>query len=280
MRRAGIIGWPLRHTLSPVMQQAAFDQCGIKAEFVKLPTRSSDLAEVVAQVRGDGWLGACVTIPHKEQVLHMVDQTSRTASSVGAVNFIVNDAGRLIGHNTDSEGFLRGLWEQVGVTPSGMKVLMVGAGGAARAITFALKQALAAELTIANRTMDKAKEISRLFGTRNFITKAIGISQDELREEAQKADLIVNASSIGMANGPAPHESPIPPDAVPSSAICYDIVYTPVETPFLNQCEAAGAKSANGLPMLVHQGALGFELLTGTPSPIDVMNAAVIEALL
>jgi shikimate dehydrogenase len=261
-----------------VFQQAALDHLGISAKFESWPTPPEELEPRVASFREDDCLGSCVTLPHKQAVIQLIDELAETAASVGAVNWIINRDGRLTGHNTDSPGFLRAIKEREGVEPAGADALIFGAGGAARAIVHALKSAGVARLTIANRTVANAERLAADFTEARFRPTAIGMSRDELANVAPFATLIVNTTSIGMAGGPAPDRSPLTADMISADALCYDAVYAPPVTPFLEEAERAGARTAGGLTMLVYQGVVGFELLTGKPAPVDVMFEAVDRA--
>ena len=275
VKRAGIIGWPLGHTLSPVFQQAALDYLGIPAKFEAWPTAPEELESRVASFRDAECMGSCVTLPHKQAVMPMLDELAETARAVGAVNWIINRGGRLTGHNTDSPGFLRAVREREGVDPAGADALVFGAGGAARAIVHALKSAAVARLTIANRTVANAERLAADFTEGRFRPSAIGMSRNELANVAPFATLIVNTTSMGMVGGPAPDASPLQADMISANALCYDAVYAPPVTPFLEEADRAGARTAGGITMLVYQGVVGFELLTGKPAPVDVMFATV-----
>ena len=279
----GIIGYPLGHTLSPVFQNAALHSHGLNdEEFQAWPTHPDDLTAKVESFRAEGFLACCVTLPHKQAVIPLIDELADTAKAVGAVNWIINDNGKLVGHNTDSPGFLRALTELGQFDPKGKYALVFGAGGAARAIVHAIKSAGAAKITIANRTLSRAEELARDFSTNtnDGATEfdAIGLDPDVLRQIAPNADLLVNTSSMGMAGGPAPDDSPVDAGMTSPHAVAYDAVYAPLMTPFRKQAEKAGAKSLGGLTMLVLQGAVGFELATGKLAPVDKMFKAIEEA--
>jgi shikimate dehydrogenase len=276
--KMGIIGYPLGHTLSPVFQQAALDHLKIDARFEAWPTPPDRLQATVESFRASEFLGVCVTLPHKQAVMPMLDVIDDTARQIGAVNWIINRAGRLHGHNTDAPGFLRSLKEEARFEPSGANALIFGAGGAARAVAFALREAGVARLTIANRTVEKARDLAASMSRGRFKPQAIGISRDELADVAPYCNLLVNTTSIGMAGGPAPDESPVPAELVSANALGYDAVYAPVETPFIRAVEKAGGRGASGLTMLVYQGAEGFKLCTGKDAPVRVMLAAVKKA--
>ena len=274
----GIIGYPLGHTLSPVFQNAALQHHGIDELFEAWPTHPDDLTEKVESFRASGFLASCVTLPHKQAVIPMIDELADTAVAVGAVNWIINNDGHLTGHNTDSPGFLRALTELGGFDPAGKSALVFGAGGAARAIVHALKTSGVASMTIANRTESRAKELAADFSSDALTIETCGLDDPELDEKSRAADLLVNTSSMGMDGGPAPDATPVTADAISPDAVAYDAVYAPPMTPFLKEVEKAGAKSLGGSTMLLLQGAVGFELATGKPAPVDEMFAAVKRA--
>jgi shikimate dehydrogenase len=274
----GIIGYPLGHTLSPVFQNAALKHHGIDELFEAWPTHPDDLAAKVESFRADGFLASCVTLPHKQAVIPMIDELADTAIAVGAVNWIINDNGHLTGHNTDSPGFLRALTELGEFDPAGKSALVFGAGGAARAIIHALKTAGVASMTIANRTVARAEELAADFSDDTLSINSCGLDADDLNDISLASDLLVNTSSMGMDGGPAPDATPVTADAISPNAVAYDAVYAPPMTPFLKDVEKAGAKSLRGFTMLLLQGAVGFELATGKPAPVDEMFEAVRRA--
>ena len=274
----GIIGYPLGHTLSPVFQNAALKHHGIDELFEAWPTHPDDLAAKVESFRADGFLASCVTLPHKQAVIPMIDELADTAIAVGAVNWIINNNGHLTGHNTDSPGFLRALTELGEFDPAGKSALVFGAGGAARAIVHALKTAGIASMTIANRTVARAEELAADFSDDTLSINSCGLDADDLNDISLASDLLVNTSSMGMDGGPAPDATPVTADAISPNAVAYDAVYAPPMTPFLKEVEIAGAKSLRGFTMLLLQGAVGFELATGKPAPVDEMFEAVRRA--
>ena len=278
-KRLGIFGYPLDHSLSPVFQQAALDSLEIDATFASWPTPPEELAEAVDGLRADDCLGCCITLPHKQAALELVDELDPAAEEIGAINTIVNDGGRLKGYNTDAQGFLRGLREAAGFEPEGRSVLVVGAGGAARAIAFALRGAGVSRLTIANRTEERAESLAKDLTRGRFRPDALSLEVDRLANAAPYADLIVNATSMGMTGGSATEQTPVPPELISGSTLCYDAVYAPSMTPFLQASEDAGARIAGGLAMLIYQGAEGFKLWTGRDAPVEVMFDAARVAL-
>jgi shikimate dehydrogenase len=267
----GIIGYPLGHTLSPIFQQAGLDEVGVDAEFSAWPTPPEELEAKVQTFRDANCLGSCVTLPHKQAVIPLLDDVSDSAAEIGAVNWIVNDGGKLIGHNTDAPGFLRALSGELEFDPDGAAALVIGAGGAARAIAFGLRNAGVQRLTISNRTLSTARNLAEDLRSGKFRASAIELTKDALSDVAPFSTLIVNTSSVGMAGGPAPDDSPVSSDLISTDAVVYDAVYAPAETPLYREAEAAGASVATGLSMLVFQGVEGFELCTGETAPAELM---------
>jgi shikimate dehydrogenase len=220
-----------------------------------------------------------VTLPHKLAVIPLVDELTEAAESVGAVNWIFNRCGKLVGHNTDGTGFLRALREKAGFDPAGVDAVVFGAGGAARAIVYALKTAGVAHLTIANRTVSKAQALASDFSEGKFKPDAIGLDRDELTNCVPFARLLVNATSLGMAGGPAEIATPVTADMISADAVGYDAVYAPPMTKFLREVEEAGGTSAGGMTMLIFQGIEGFEMATGQDAPVGTMFTAIEKAI-
>ena len=276
----GIIGHPLGHTLSPVFQNVALRHHGIDAEFTAWPVAPDDLAAKVESFRAPDFIASCVTLPHKQAVIPMIDELADTAKAVGAVNWIINDGGKLVGHNTDAPGFYRALTELGGFTVAGRNAVVLGAGGAARAIVYALVNAGIGQLTIANRTLERAQALATEFSaSTDAEISSVEMTTFALSRLAPSIDLWVNTTSVGMAGGPAPNQSPIDANLLRAGQTGYDAVYAPPETPFLRDIKAAGGTALGGLTMLVLQGAVGFELATGKPAPVADMFAAVDEAI-
>lgn len=269
------MGHPIGHTKSPLFQQAALDHCGLDMTFATWDVAPEDLAEKVESFRSPDFVAGCVTLPHKQAIMPMLDGLSDTAEAVGAVNWIIPENGKLIGHNTDAPGFLRALEESAEFDPQGANAVVFGAGGAARAIVYALKTGGAATVAIANRTIEKARTLAAEMTDGRFRPTAIGLDPTSLADVVPFANLLVNTSSMGMEGGPAPDETPVTAELIPAEATCYDAVYAPPETPFLLEAERAGAKPAGGISMLIYQGVVGFELATGMEAPVTEMFAAV-----
>ena len=275
----GVMGHPIGHTKSPVFQQAGLDALNIEETFEAWDVTPEALADKVATFRSDEFLAACVTLPHKQEVIPMVDELSDAAQQIGAVNWIFNKNGKLIGHNTDGTGFIRALKEKVGFEAQGVDATVFGAGGAARAVVYALKNAGIKRLAIANRTLERAQELAAHFTEGPFKPEAISMSRDELADHVPYSGLLVNTTSLGMAGGPAELATPVTSDMISADAIGYDVVYAPPMTRFLREVEEAGATSAGGISMLVFQGIEGFEMATGQKAPVNTMFSAIERAL-
>ena len=277
--KAGIFGYPIAHSISPAMHQAALDHAGIDATYDAWETPPDALAQGVLMLRGDDYLGANVTVPHKQAVMEHLDQIDELATRIGAVNTIVNEGGRLLGSNTDAAGFIDSLRDEAGLNPSGLEAVLVGAGGAARAAAYALAMEGAASLTIANRTLERARTLADEVGRTGLKAQALALDDDELPHRCLEAQLIVNSTSVGMLHGPAEGLSPIPSEVIRPGVVVYDMVYNPADTPLLKTARSGGAKVAGGLLMLVYQGAASFRQWTGRHAATTVMLDAARRAL-
>jgi shikimate dehydrogenase len=213
-----------------------------------------------------------VTVPHKQAALALVDALAPDAREIGAVNTIVREGSRLTGYNTDVVGFLRALRDDAGLDPQGEVVVVLGAGGAARACVAALLDAGAAEVRVANRSLANAEAVAARAGDR---VRATDISESALLGAA----ILVNSTTVGMAGGPLPDESPVPAAWLGGFRLVYDLVYRPAVTPLIRDAGARGISTLGGLPMLIYQGAASFELWTGRDAPVDAMRSAARAAL-
>ncbi len=274
----GLIGDPVEHSVSPAMHNAAFSSLGL--DYIYLPFRVArdNLTKAIDGLKVLNIRGLNVTIPHKVAVIPLLDEMEPLAQKIGAVNTIANDKGRLKGYNTDAGGFLKALLER-GIEPRGKKVVVLGAGGASRAISFTLAER-GAEIVILNRRleMDWAVELASSisqFSAREV--KALELNDKNLSSVLEAADILVNATSVGMS--PNSNNSPLPARLLKPELVVFDVVYNPLKTRLLAEAEAAGAETISGIDMLVWQGALAFELWTGAKAPIDIMKAKAIEAL-
>jgi len=275
----GVMGHPIGHTKSPIFQQAGLDELGIDETFEAWDVLPENLEAKVATFRESGFIASCVTLPYKQDVIPLVDELTEAAEAIGAVNWIFNRDGKLVGHNTDGSGFLRALKEKAGFDPKGANAVVFGAGGAARAIIYALKTAGVNRLTIANRTVETAQALANDFSEGRFKPTATGMTRDELTNYVPYANLLVNTTSLGMAGGPAELATPATADMISADAVGYDAVYAPPITKFLREVEEAGGEPAGGMTMLVFQGIEGFEMATGKTAPVDTMFSAIEKAL-
>lgn len=260
----GIIGFPIGHSLSPLIYETAAREAGLKISYSRFETAPADLARAVDGIRALSIRGVNVTIPHKVKIIDKLDELDERARAIGAVNLIVNDSGKLKGYNSDMLGFMRALKIEGKIDPRAKKTLLIGAGGAARAIGFGLARA-GGELSIVNRSAQKGAELAR------DIEKEIGsgsvesapIDRADLIEPLiASADLIVNATSVGMGASLG-DRAPISLGSASSGALVVDIVYSPLETPLLRAARDRGLRALDGLAMLINQAEDAFELFTG-----------------
>lgn len=271
--RVALIGWPLDHSVSPAMHNAAFRVLGLPWSYTLRPTPAKDVATALAELTAQGFRGINITVPHKQAVLCHLDEVSEAARTIGAVNTILVQNGRLLGHNTDSDGFLRSLLE-AGCEPHGRRALILGAGGAARAVVYALGRN-GCRVTVYSRTSERGRQLA-------LDMRDAGISVSVISSLTEvclsNLDLLINATPVGM--WPNVNASPWPDTMpIPSSWTVVDLVYNPEETRLLARAAIAGASTIGGLGMLVHQGAMAFELWTGESPPINTMLAAARAAL-
>jgi shikimate dehydrogenase len=273
-----LIGDPVEHTMSPAMHNVAFKKMGLDYLYIPFRVKPEQLAQAVAGLRALNVRGFNVTIPHKVSVIPLLDRLDSLAAKIGAVNTVVNGGGLLQGYNTDAEGFLRALTDS-GIKPQQKNVVILGAGGASRAISYILA-AKGARLTILNRKLelDWAVDIARLI--QKELGKEVKVGELTLRALSpalEKADVLVNATSVGMS--PAGAKSPVPARLLNQRLVVFDIVYNPIVTKLLREAKAAGAEVIGGVEMLAWQGALAFEKWTGQPAPVDLMRREAVRML-
>ncbi|MCJ7719855.1 MAG: shikimate dehydrogenase [Candidatus Hadarchaeum sp.] len=267
-----LIGDPIECSLSPAMHNAAFNALGLDCAYIALRVPSEMLTDAVEGIRAIRLSGFNVTHPHKVSIINLLDRLDRSAEMVGAVNVVKNVGGKLIGFNTDGDGAVRALEQRVGKL-SGKKVLLLGAGGAARAIALSLACA-GAKLTIANRTAPKAKALVVAINKKLGAKAAhVVLKKNILVDEIKRSDILINATSTGMY--PDVGKTLVTADMMHRGLIVNDIVYEPLQTKLLRDAKRAGAKTVNGLGMLVHQGAMAFEIWTRKRAPVKVMEATV-----
>jgi shikimate dehydrogenase len=269
-KRVGLIGNPVKQSLSPVFQQVAFDAAGIETTYELWLTEDHEVSSTINALRSLDYIGANVTVPHKPAACREVDELSDRARRAGAVNTIINQDGHLIGDNTDIPGFRAPLIDQ-GIDLSGIRVVVLGAGGAARGVVVALLEAGCTSITVANRTQNRAESL------RDDLDRAISVTSlgEDLNSVLQETTLLVNSTAMGWSDD----DLPISRDQLAllhSGAVVYDLTYK--QTAFLRVAEAAGFETIDGLPMLVHQGAESFRLWTGLEPPLDAMWQAAVKA--
>jgi len=280
VRIIGLIGYPLAHSISPALQQAALDHLRLEARYELWETEREALAERVAGMRRPDCLGANVTVPYKEAVIPLLDEIDPLAGRIGAVNTIVNRDGRLCGYNTDMTGFARALREEGGFDPSGAQVVLLGAGGAGRAVTMALVEGKAAAVTITDIDRERADRLVHDLGRQGeTILRNVAPGEESLAAVMKECQLLVNCTPIGMRHSQAEHDLPMPGELIPARALVLDIIYNPLETRLLAEAKRRGARTLGGLAMLVYQGAASLELWTAVQAPLDVMFKAARKAL-
>lgn len=270
---AGIIGWPVSHSLSPVMHNAAFAALGLDWVYVPFPVAPGRLAQAVAGLRALGVAGFSVTIPHKVAILPLLDQVDPEAQLIGAVNTVALREGRLLGFNTDGVGLVAALSAKLGFSAPGRQVLVLGAGGAARSAVVALARAGAARIDLANRSPERGEELVQSLAGR-LPAELCARSLEGLADPGYLAsfDLVVNTTSLGMQGEEVPGlELP----ALKPGCALYDMVYAPPVTPLLARARSLGLPCANGLGMLVAQGEEAFALWTGQRPPEGCLERAL-----
>ncbi len=277
-RVCGVIGDPIEHTMSPAMHNAAFEEMGMDYRYLPFRVRREELGKAVDGMRALNVRGLNVTIPHKVAIIPFLDKLDPLVERVGAVNTIVNDSGVLTGYNTDATGFLQALLEG-GVEPEGKNVVVLGAGGASRAISFILSEK-GGDLVILNRRLelDWAEELARRISQAfDGEVRALELNEQNLSLVLEGAEVLVNATSVGMS--PEAEATPVPARLLKAGLVVFDIVYNPVQTRLLTEAEAAGAKTISGIDMLVWQGVLSFEKWTGRKAPVELMKREAMKAL-
>ena len=281
-KHIGLIGYPLKHSISAVFQQAGFDHYKLDIRYQAWETKPGRLEATLERLRQPDTLGANVTVPHKEAMLLLLDRVEEPAQQIGAVNTIIKAGRKLVGYNTDAHGFMRALRGDVGFDPRDRWVVILGAGGVARAVAFTLIKSGATQLTIINRTLERAEALSldlTVSLDEGQGLAALAWEERSFRQALGQCDLVVNCTTIGMKHGAGEGQSPVDAKFLTKDMLVCDLVYNPLETPLLKMAAAAGAQTLGGLPMLIYQGAAAFELWTGRQAPIDVMFNAARRAL-
>jgi shikimate dehydrogenase len=273
-KRVVLIGHPVAHSLSGAMHQAAFDALGIDATYELWDRSPLQLADAVAELRDDDFLGANVTIPHKERVVPLVDRRTEEALATGAVNTITKEGKRLVGHNTDVPGFKTALDRLVGRQKMPRHAVVLGAGGGARAVVYGLITEGFQRVVIFNRHLHRAEGLVRHFGrsAAHMELRAMPWHESVIEAELSKTRVLVNATSIGLHGD----ETPVPGELIPPDLFVLDLIYR--RTRLLADAAAAGCTVADGETMLLHQGAAAFTLWTGRPAPLELMQERLAEA--
>jgi shikimate dehydrogenase len=276
LHMVGVIGSPIAHSLSPQLHNAAFEALGLAGTWrsAAFDVPPGEAATAVADMRRADVTGLSVTMPHKAEVAVLVDQCTAVARRLGAVNCIVNDGGVLTGTNTDGEGFVASLARGAGFDPRCRRCLVLGAGGAARAVVLALADSGARAVVVANRTPERAVSAAALAGAAG---SAVSLSESVLAEVLAQADLVVNATPLGMEGVAGDEGWAADPRRLGPGQVAADLVYAPRPTPWLSQAAASGATVLDGLGMLVHQAAAQLQLWTGLDPPVEAMWAAVAD---
>jgi len=279
MRLCYLIGYPVEHSMSALMHNAAFEELGLGYHYELKSVRPKALGRFTAdEMRREAVRGANVTIPHKVSIMRHLDKVDPEAAAIGAVNTIVNEGGWLKGYNTDGRGAMRALEEACGDL-RGAKVVVIGAGGAARAIGRHLSMVVD-ELSILNRMASRAESLAsglRSLPGCNASVTAAALTRENLRSKLVEADVLINATPLGMT--PDTDKSPVDSDLLHPGLLVFDTVYNPLKTRLLREAEEAGARTLTGAKMLAYQGAASFELWTGVRAPEELMFEVVVDAL-
>jgi shikimate dehydrogenase len=275
-RMCGVIGDPIEHTLSPTIHNSAFSHLGLDFVFLAFRVKAAELENAIRGMRSLGIQGLNVTMPHKNAVTTYLDEVDSAVKFLGSANTILNEEGKLSGFNTDGDGALQALREN-GIDLPKKKVLLLGAGGAAKAIAFSFAQE-AESLCILNRVPEKAVALADALN-QVFVKKIVGgaLSPSAVQKNLQDADILINATSVGMQ--PNVNQSLVAPQWLKPNLAVMDIVYNPVETQLAKDAKATGATVVSGVEMLIYQGAASFKIWTGKSAPIEIMRKAALNKL-
>ncbi len=273
--RLGIFGWPAAHSKSPQMHEAAARALGIELRYERFEVPPEGLADAVREKHAAGIDGYNLTVPHKEQVMALLDEVQPSARSIGAVNTVVRTGDRYVGHNTDAPGLVRSLQEG-GVELQGARAAVLGAGGAARAAVVGLGEAGVEAVTVLSRRPEQSATLVQSLGPHVACTLRAA-PMNEAGRSFEDTTLLIQATSATLGSNPdaAAFAASLPLDALPESATVLDMVYDPIRTAVLARAEDRGLHTVDGLGMLLHQGAIAFEMWTGFEPPLDVMRAAL-----
>ena len=273
--RVGIFGWPVAHSKSPQMHESAARALGIELQYERFEVAPDDLADSVRRKHEAAIDGYNLTVPHKEAIMTLIDEVAPAAQAIGAVNTVVGADGRYVGHNTDAPGLVRSL-EEAGVQVGNARVVVLGAGGAARAAVVGLSHAGAGEITVLSRRPEQSEALSHSLGA-HVECNLDAAPLSEASRCFETATLLVQATSATLESNPGALEfaASLPIEALPAEAIVVDMVYEPLKTSVLSRAEDRGLTIVDGLGMLLHQGAIAFEMWTGFEPPLDVMRSAL-----
>jgi shikimate dehydrogenase len=275
----GIFGYPVEHSFSPTMHNAAFRALSLDFVYVPFHVQPEKIAQAVEGIRAMGMVGVNITIPHKSAVIKHLDELSPEAEMIGAVNTIINLKGVLKGYNTDALGFVKSMEIDAGIEAKGKRVMLLGAGGAARAVSVQLALSGASEIILTTPNPDEIGNLKQIITSHTLtIIKDVFWSEDEISNFLSKTDILINATPLGMH----PHIDAVLPvrlDCLSKEALVCDLIYNPRETLLLQQARQYGLNVQNGIGMLLYQGAIAFQHWTGVEPPITVMRKALEEAL-
>ncbi len=272
----GVFGHPVAENPTILMQEAAFAALGLNWRYLTIEVYPQDLADAFRGLRAFNMRGINLTIPHKVEVLKYLDAVAEDAQLMGAVNTVRRQGHRLIGENTDGKGFIRSLREDAGTDPTGKRAVVLGAGGAARAITVELALNGAEHITVVNRTPERGQALAGLLNAKT-VAVADFVEWEGAYAVPAGTDLLINATSIGLF--PNIHDKPnLEYSSITAGMVVCDVIPNPPHTPFLKEAEARGATTLDGLGMLVHQGAIAFKMWTGLDAPLAVMHQALADA--
>ncbi|NQT30146.1 MAG: shikimate dehydrogenase [Candidatus Saganbacteria bacterium] len=278
-KSVGLIGYPLGHSVSPAMQNAAFKKLGLDWEYLPYEVAPEDLAGALSGMRALHMAGFNVTIPHKETIVPLLDDVTKLARIIGAVNTVKNQDGQLVGYNTDGAGFIDSLKEDAKTDPKDKNVVVLGAGGASRAICVMLAENKVKSLTLTDLLDEKAAELASYVGSYfGLDCSAVVANSQDLQTAIDKADILVNSTPIGME--PNIERNPLDENIrLPANLLVYDLVYNPAQTKLITLAKKSGCKTCSGLGMLVRQGAAALGIWTGKEAPIALMRKAAEKAL-
>jgi shikimate dehydrogenase len=276
-KRVVLIGHPVAHSLSGAMQQAAFDAAGIPATYELWDRSPLELADAIAELRSDDFLGANITIPHKEKAVTLVDRLTEEAHATGAVNTITREGKRLVGHNTDVPGFRVALETLVGKQRMPRQAVVLGSGGGARAVVHGLVAEGFQRIVVFNRHLHRAEGLVRHFtrSAAHMELRAMPWHESIIEAELAKTKVLVNATAVGLHDD----ETPIPAELMPPDLLVIDLIYNPPRSRLLRDAAAAGCQVLNGEVMLLHQGAAAFSLWTGQAAPVELMHEKLAAGL-